>query len=190
MNKSITISFAGIIVMAIAVFVGYLLGRSSVDIPEPITEIVVKWEKGEIVRDTIKVPVPYEVKVPDSIPVFIPADTAALFAIWQDYYLQRKYDLDFSNDTLGIFKVNALVQQNKLVSATSFIRANIRTVRETKTVYRVPLVQFYGVIGSSVDFRTNKIQFGADLKQKFMIGVSGMKIEDKYGYTIDAGIKF
>lgn len=190
MNKSITISFAGIIVVLIAMFAGYLLGRSSIKIPEPNTEIVVKWEKGEIIRDTIKIPVPYEVKVLDSIPVFIPADTAALFAIWQDYYLKRKYNLDFSNDTIGTFKIDAIVEQNKLVSATSFIRTNIRTVHETKTIYKVPIVQFYGLIGSSVNLKTNKIQFGADLKQKFMIGVSGIRIEDKYGYTLDFGINF
>lgn len=192
MKNKITISVGGIVIVAIAIFVGYLLGRSSVEIPEPETIVEIKWEKGETIRDTIKVPEPYEVivKVPDSIPVPIHTDTAALFAVWQDYYSTRKYNLDFSNDTLGVFKVDAVVNQNKLISANSFIEPNIRTVHETKTIYKVPTIQFYGIIGSSVDLKTNKIQFGIDLRQKYMIGVSGIRIGNENGYTIDAGIKF
>ena len=192
MKNKITISVGGIAIVAIAIFVGYLLGRSSVEIPEPETIVEIKWEKGETIRDTIKVPEPYEVivKVPDSIPVPIHTDTATLFAVWQDYYSTRKYNLDFSNDTLGVFKVDAVVNQNKLISANSFIEPNIRTVHETKTIYKVPTIQFYGIIGSSVDLKTNKIQFGIDLRQKYMIGVSGIRIGNENGYTIDAGIKF
>lgn len=190
MKNKITISVGGIVIVAIAIFVGYLLGRSSVEIPEPETIVEIKWEKGDAIRDTIKVPEPYEVivKVPDSVPV--PTDTAALFAVWQDYYSIRKYELDFSNDTLGIYRVNTTVSQNKLISANSFIEPNIRTVYETKTIYKVPTIQFYGIIGSSVDLKTNKIQFGIDLRQKYMIGVSGIRIGNENGYTIDAGIKF
>lgn len=190
MNSKITISVVGIVIVVIAFFIGYFLGKSDVEIPETIVEI--RWEKGETIRDTIKVPVPYEtiVKVPDTIPVFIPTDTIALFAIWQDYYSTRKYDLDFSNDTLGTFKVDASVSQNKLISATSLIQPNIRTVYETKTIYKVPTIQFYGIIGSSTDLKTNKIQFGIDLRQKYLIGLSGMIIEEKRGYTIDFGLKF
>jgi len=111
MDNKITISVGGIIVVLIAIFIGYLLGRSSVETPKSKTEIVVKWEKGDTIRDTIKVLEPYEVKVPDSILVFMPTDTAKLFAIWKDYYLQRKYNLDFSNDSSGTFKVDAVVSQ-------------------------------------------------------------------------------
>ena len=46
------------------------------------------------------------------------------------------------------------------------------------------------MIGSSVDLKTNKIQFGVDLKQKFMIGASGIRLDDRYGYTLDFGVKF
>ena len=93
MNNKITISLTGIIAVAISLFLGYLWGRSSVELPAPKRIVEIKWEKGEVVRDTVEKPVPYEVKVPDSIPIFIPTDTAALFAIWQDYYLERKYAL-------------------------------------------------------------------------------------------------
>ena len=190
MNNKITISLTGIIAVAISLFLGYLWGRSSVELPAPKRIVEVKWEKGEVVRDTVEKPIPYEVKVPDSIPIFIPTDTAALFAIWQDYYLERKYVLDFSNDSLGTFKVDAKVSQNKLISATSFIQPNIRTVYEKELIYKVTTIQPWAMIGTSIDFRTNKLQFGLDLKNKYVIGVSGLRIEDKYGYTLDFGIKF
>lgn len=190
MNKSITISIGGLIAIGIALLIGYFWGRSSVELPQPKRIVEVKWVKGDIVRDTIDRPVPYEVKVPVDRPVFVPTDTAALFAIWQDYYLDRKYALDFSNDSLGTFKVDALVSQNKLISATSFIQPNIRTVTEREVIYKVPTLQPWAMLGTSADFRTNKLQFGLDLKNKYVIGVSGLRFEDKYGYTLDFGIKF
>lgn len=190
MNKSITISIGGLIAVGIALFLGYLWGRSSVELPAPKRIVEVKWEKGEIVRDTIDRPVPYEVEIPVDRPVFIPTDTAALFAIWQDYYLERKYALDFSNDSLGVFKVDAKVSQNKLIAATSFIQPNIRTVYEREVIYKVPTLQPWALIGTSADFRTNKIQFGLDIKNKFIIGASGIRLDDKYGYTFDFGVKF
>lgn len=190
MNKSITISIGGLIAVGIALFLGYLWGRSSVELPAPKRIVEVKWTKGEIVRDTIDRPVPYEVEIPVDRPVFIPTDTAALFAIWQDYYLERKYALDFSNDSLGVFKVDAKVSQNKLISATSFIQPNIRTVYEREVIYKVPTLQPWALIGTSADFRTNKIQFGLDIENKFIIGASGIRLDDKYGYTFDFGVKF
>ena len=98
--------------------------------------------------------------------------------------------MDFSNDTLGAFKVDAVVNQNKLISVNSFIEPNIRTVYETKTIYKVPTIQFYGILGSSVDLKTNKVQFGIDLRQKYMMGVSGIRIGNENSYTIDLGVKF
>lgn len=181
MNKKITISVGVIIIVLIAIFVGYLLGRSSVQIPEPKTIVETKWLKGEVVRDTVLLPIPYLITITDTVPVFVATDTAKLYAVWQDYYLTRKYDLDFSNDTLGTFKVNASVSQNKLVTATSLIEPNVRTVYETKTIYKVPTIQFYSILGSSIDFRTNKIQLGIDLKQKYLIGASGIRIGNEMG---------
>lgn len=190
MNNKITKILTVIIVVVIFLFLGYLWGRSSVELPATKRIVEVKWKKGDVVRDTVEKPVPYEVKVPDSIPIFIHTDTAALFAIWQDYYLERKYTLDFSNDSLGTFKVDANVSQNKLISSTSFIQPNIRTVHEKEVIYKVPTIQPWVMIGTSIDFRTNKIQFGLDIKNKFIIGASGIRLDDKYGYTLDFGIKF
>lgn len=184
------ILIATIVLVLIPLIAGYFWGRSSVKLPPPETIVEIKWEKGDTIRDTIKIPKPYEVIVIDSIPVPVPTDTAALYAIWKDYHLQRSYDLDFSNDTLGIFKVNAKVNKNKLVAATSTIVPNIRTITKTNYVTKPVKTQFFGIIGSSVDFKTNKIQLGIDFKQKYIIGVSGIRMNNQWGYTIDAGIKF
>lgn len=192
MKKTITISVLQIIIISIAILVGYFLGKSSVEIPKPKTKIVVKWEKGETIHDTIPKEklVPYEVKISDTIPVPVYTDTAKLFSVWQDYYSTRKYDLDFSNDSIGTFKVDLSVNQNKLAKATSTIVPNIRTVYTKQIVYKVPTMQIYGILGTSTDLGTNKIQFGVDLRQKFLIGASGIRMGDKFSYTIDAGIKF
>ena len=194
MNKKITISLYGIIAIIIALFVGYIWGSSNIkELPASKTESVTKWIKGDTIRDTISIQKlkPYKVTLP-SKDIKIPSstDTTKLFEVWKDYYTKRNYNLDFSNDTLGIFKVDAEVSENRLTKATSLIQPNIRTITTKETIYKVIKLQPYTVIGSSLDFRTNKIEIGLDFKQKYMLGISGIRLDDKYGYTIDLGIKF
>ena len=190
MNKTFTISIGGLIALAVSCVIGYFLGRSSVDVPEPKKEIIINWVPGKTVTNTITKPEPYAVHDTTIKIVEAPIDTAALYAVWRDYYLSRDYNLDFSDDSLGVFKVQASVQENKLISATSTIKPNIRTVTERETIYKVPIIQFYTLIGTSLDLSTNQIQAGIDLKQKYMIGASGIRMNDKWGYTINFGIKF
>ena len=191
MKNKITISVWTIIVVLITAVIGYLIGRASVDIPGEKIITKIEYIKGEEIRDTIFIPKPYEVTSPsDTIKIPIPTDTAALYAIWKDYYTTRKYELDFSNDTLGIYKVNTTVSQNKLMMTNSYIKPNVKVITETQTILRVPVVQIFGMIGTSVDLQTNKIQLGIDLKQKYLIGLSGIRYKENYSYTIDLGIKF
>ena len=192
MNKTFTISVGVLIILAVSFVIGYFLGRSSVDIPQPKKEVIIKWMPGKTVTNTITKLEPYAVH--DTVyidrPVPEPTDTAVLFSVWRDYYLSRDYNLDFSDDSLGVFKVQANVQENKLISATSTIKPNIRTVTERETIYKVPTMQFYTLIGTSLDLSANQIQVGVDLKQKYMIGVSGIRVNDNWGYTVNFGIKF
>lgn len=191
MKNKITISVWTIIVVLITAVIGYLIGRASVDIPGEKIITKIEYIKGEEIRDTIFIPKPYEVTSPsDTIKIPIPTDTTALYAIWKDYYTTRKYELDFSNDTLGIYKVNTTVSQNKLMMTNSYIKPNVKVIKEIKTIYKVPTLQFFGMLGTSIDLQTNKMQLGIDLKQKYLIGVSGIRYKDKYSYTIDFGIKF
>lgn len=182
-----------IIISILALVLGFLLGRltftpeSGVKIKESIKYV----PSTTIIRDTIPKEklVPYETFIPDTVYKYLTqeVDTAAIL---RDYFLSRKYSLDFSNDTIGTFRVDAEVNQNKLVSASSFIQPITKTVIQEKTIYRAPTIQFYGMLGTSLDFKTNKISLGVDLKQRYLIGASGIRFNDKYNYTIDFGIKF
>ncbi len=181
-----------IIAVAVTCFLlGMCTGRKTVK-PLPAEKIVeIKWEKGDTIRDTIKVPVPYEVSVPVDRPVLVATDTTRLFEIWNDYYLKRNYSLDFSNDSVGVFKVDAVVDENKLISATSTIVPNIKTVIQKEVVYKSsPLIVPWTTLGTSVDFKVNKLQVGIDIKERYSLGLSGIRMNDSYGYTIDVGYKF
>lgn len=185
-----------VIIIAIAALVlGFLLGRlstsnkSSVEVKE-----VVKYVPSSyIVRDTISKDrlVPYETVIRDTVVRYLSqsVDTAEIL---KDYFLSRKYNLDFSNDSIGTFIVDAEVNQNRLVSANSFIQPMVKTVYQehTNTIYKVPTIQFYGMIGTSLNLDVNKVSLGIDLKQKYMIGVSGIRYNDNYNYTIDFGLKW
>ena len=190
--KTIKIKTA-IIIGIVAVILGFILGRLTFT-PETVVDIkeTVKYlPSTNIIRDTIKKDrlVPYETFVHDTIIKYLTQEVDTT-AILRDYFLSRKYALDFSNDTIGIFRVDAEINQNRLISATSFIQPITKTVIQEKTLYRAPTIQFYGMLGTSVDFNTNKLSLGVDLKQRYLIGVSGIRFDNKYNYTIDFGIKF
>lgn len=192
MNKKFTISLYSIIAAVVIFFVGYLVGRGFADTKE-VEKVVVKYKTEQLppIHDTIPNPVPYYVHNTDTVERIIEhtleVDT---FAILADYYRLRNYDLDFSHDSIGTFKVNLDVTKNALANARSEIRPIRNTVEVIRTINNIKTIQFYGMIGSSVDLKTNKIQFGIDLRQKYLIGVSGIRMDDRYGYTIDLGIKF
>lgn len=176
-------------IIAVSVGVGYYWGKA--DIPEPqVTEKIEYVPSPYPVRDTIDRPIPVEVHDTIVKPVPVPTDTAALFAIWRDYHLRRDYELDFSNDSIGTFRVNASVQENKLFSATSVIQPNRKVITRTETVLKVPTIQPWVMIGTSATFDSQKVQFGLDFKNRFIFGVSGIRIDDKYNYTLDFGVKF
>ena len=192
MNKKFTISLGSILIAAVVFFVGYLVGKGYADTIE-VEKEVVKWKTEYLpaVHDTIPQPVPYLVFDTDTVYKIkeheLSVDT---LAILMDYFRVRNYALDFSNDSIGIFKVNLDVTKNTLANARSEIRPIRTTVETIRTISNVKTIQFYGILGSSVDLKTNKIQFGIDLRQKYLIGVSGIRIDDKFGYTIDLGAKF
>lgn len=193
MNKKVTISIGLIIISLVAAFIiGVLIGKGYADTVE-VEKEVVKWktERLPAIHDTISMPVPYLVSDTDTVFKIIEhqveVDTLKILA---DYYRVRKYDLDFSNDSIGVFKVNIDVTKNMLANAISEIRPIRTTIERVRTINKVQTLQFYGMFGSSLDFKTNKIQVGLDFRQKYLLGVSGIRLDDKYGYTIDLGVKF
>lgn len=180
-------------IFAVGLGLGFLLGRLFIKTESVVkTEEVVKYVPSPyVVRDTVKNIIPYETLVRDTVIKYLTAEVDTP-AVVKDYYLSRKYNLDFSNDSIGTFVVDAEVNQNKLVNATSFIQPMVKTVYKTETItdYKVPALQFYGMIGTAVNLKTNKISFGLDLKQRYLVGVSGIRYDDNYTYTIDFGVKF
>ena len=195
MGKNIVIRRSSIILAILMFVLGFIVSRLTIGEQEVETKTVIKYKKQPYaVHDTIGRPVPYaEYRDTGSVKyIFLPGepiepDTAAILA---DYLVRRKYNLDFSNDTLGVFKVDAEVTQNHLVNAVSTIQPIIRTVETERTIYKQKKLQIWGMFGTSPKLDFNKVQIGLDLKEHYMIGVSGYRIDNKYDYTIDFGYKF
>lgn len=182
-----TVIIFGIVVLIL----GFLLGRCS-NINENIakTKEVVKYVPSPYpVYDTIYKPKPYEVIKHERDTVYL-SQTIDTAKILDDYFLTKRYELDFSNDSVGVFKVNAEVSRNEFISAKSFIQPTYKTIIQENTIYKVPPLQFYAMVGSSLDFKTNKVSLGVDLKQKYLLGVSGIRLNENFAYTIDFGIKW
>lgn len=184
-------SYNVIIVLLIMSFLGFLIGRLTVN--RKVTQrTIVEYEKGDTIRDTLKIIKPYKITEIKSDTIFKEnkTDTVKLFKIWKDYYKQREYNLDFSNDSIGVFKVNLKISQNKILNANSIITPVVKIINKKQIINKKPLLQFFGLIGFSTDMNNSKIQFGIDFKQKYILSISSFRIKEKNGYTIDFGIKF
>lgn len=79
----------------------------------------------------------------------IPADTAGIVA---DYLKKRDYELDFSTDSTGIFKVQAVVYCNRLESASATITPLQREVENTIVKVRKfrPYIGFDAFVGQGI----------------------------------------
>lgn len=186
--KKKTVFWLVLIAFVVGFLVGYFLAKSYLDKPEEIIKTVIKYEKGD--TDTIKIdnPVPY--KVYDTITKLQVVYVVDTNKVIDDYFKVREYKLDFSNDTLGSFLVNAKVHQNLLLSAKAQITPIIKTMTTDKIKYEVKTFSFYTMLGTSIDLKCNKISAGVKLKDKFMIGASGIRMNDCFNYTIDFGMVF
>lgn len=183
----------GILALVATFLLGVWIGKTVWGKTETVTRMKteVRYEKGKEVRDTVYCPAPVKVRVRrDTVRVPVPTDTAALFAVWRDYYLEREYALDFGNDTIGEFKVDARVSENRLVSATSLVRPILRRVREEKVVYEQRKLVPWMSVGTSVDLKTNRVSAGVDVRGRYMFSATGIRLDDSYGYTVDFGVKF
>lgn len=170
--------------LAIGFFCGWLIGsRKEVKSVEnvrytcqPTTEIASlfpKWESSKPIelpmlqyRDTIREE------------VHIPADTASIIA---DYLQRREYNLDFSTDSTGVYKVRAVVEANRLASATATITP---LVREVERVTEVQPRMFRPYIGGGVGIGKNisaSLEVGALLKNKHLPRLGYMRVgKDNY----------
>lgn len=185
--KSILVAMA---IFSVGGIAGYFVGRSRSEVTTR-TEKIYTWSKGAERIKEIPIPQPYEVIKTVEKVVSAEVDTAALYAVWLKYHDVNKYEFDFSDDGVGVFKVDFSVSKNEVISKPrATIQPNTLTVTETKTIYKVPTIQGWAMIGADLKFNTFQIQGGVDFKQRFMLGAGGIRMNDAWGYTVNLGIKF
>lgn len=180
-------------VLALGAVVGVILDRNFLR-PEQIkTETVTDtiFQKADTVFLSIEVPKPY--KVTDTAFISLPIDTATLYAAWQDYHRTKQYSLDFSNDTLGTFKVDATVHKNEIAEVKSTIVPIIKIMETTKTevMDKKKFIQGFVSIGTSVNnFNTQQVTAGVEFVEKFDVSATAIRYNSDFTYTINFGIKF
>lgn len=161
---------------------------------EPI-EVVreeVRYIKGDTTTVYVDRPIAKYIYVRDTIIVReekripIPADTAAIIA---DYQKQREYDLDFSTDTTGTFKVRAFVSHNRLASASATIAPLQREVLTTTREVRA----FRPYLGGGIALGAKagaSLEVGALLKDHHMPRVGYQRLGKDNYLTIGYGYTF
>jgi hypothetical protein len=104
---------------------GFFAGRKTAPLKSQTTLMYVM---GETVYDTLEVLRPYLETYTDTVfytqivekPVYV-YDSVRLREAWDDYCLTRRYALDFSSDTTGVFAVDLTVSRNRAVLASATI---------------------------------------------------------------------
>ena len=116
--------------------------------------------------------------------VLIPADTAGIVA---DYLKRREYNLDFSTDTTGIYKVQAVISCNRLESASATIQPLQRDVENT--IVKVPKFRPFMSCGVTIGDKVGvSLGLGGIIKEKHIISAKYMIIGNgnyyggEYGY--------
>lgn len=150
---------------------------------EPIrieTDLFPKWSAERIVLPTLQ----YHDTIREE--VRIPADTADIIA---DYFKKRQYELDFSTDSTGIYKVQAVVYCNRLESASATIAPLQREVLTTTREVRA----FRPYIGGGIAIGTNagaSLDVGALLKEHHLPRVGFQRLGKDNYLTIGYGYTF
>lgn len=191
MGKTFTYILSALVV---GVFCGWLIGgRQEVQIVESVryverpatridTELFPKW-KDVGIADKLS-----RLQYTDTVreEVRIPADTAGIVA---DYFKRRQYDLDFSTDTTGIYKVQLVTICNRLESASATIVPLQREVENTVVKVRKfrPFVSGGFAIGDKVGA---SLGFGGIIKEKHIVSVKAMRIGNNNYYGGEYGYIF
>lgn len=173
-------------------FIGGLVIGGKITHPAPMVKTTdTVWSKSsDTVFQEITKPIPYYIH--DTVIQKINySDTVVINEVFNDYYSTRKYNLDFSNDTIGVFKVDATVSKNSLINTTSTVIPIIKTVTVTKCVESKPKgVQGYVILGTDLKLGCNTVQVGKIVKNKVLIGVSGVRMGNDMNYNLNIGLTF
>lgn len=180
-------------VLALGIALGWWLGNRTTEevvreevryvTREPIrieTDLFPKWSAERIILPTLQ----YHDTIREE--VRIPADTAGIIA---DYFKERDYDIDFSTDSTGTFKVQAVVYCNRLESASATItplqREIVTTIKEVR--------KFRPYIGGGVALGAKagaSLEVGALLKDHHLPRVGYQRLGKDNYLTIGYGYTF
>lgn len=150
---------------------------------EPIsieTDLFPKWSAERIVLPTLQ----YHDTIREE--VRIPADTAGIVA---DYIKRREYELYFSTDSTGIYKVQAVIHCNRLASASATIAPLQREVVNSVVVVRKFRPYIGGGVGIGAQFSAS-LEVGALLKDHHLPRVGYMRLGNDNYLTIGYGYTF
>lgn len=181
------IDIAIILIVAIGSF---FAGRATIS---PTSEV--KYVKGDVIRDTVPLPVPYkeyytkEVLVPmkkdtlwrDGEPVltYMKVDTAAIIA---DYTLKREYEkVLFNNDEHGKMTVGVKLQYNKLQDNITY---EYSPIKQQVTREKL-LTPFVGIDYNSFGY----VGIGGGLYYH-NVGLEGKYVTDFNKKGFEVGIKY
>lgn len=176
--------------------VGWWLG-SRKEPTEVVREKVRYVERPATKIDTELFPKWQSVGIADKLPrlqytdtvreeVRIPADTAGKVT---DYFKRRIYDLDFSTDTTGVYKVQAVIVCNRLESASATIVPLQREVENT--VVKVRKFRPFAEVGVAIGDKVGaSLGLGAIIKEKHIVSVKAMRIGNNNYYGGEYGYIF
>lgn len=180
----------------VSIVIGFFLGRGLVKNQKP--KIIVKYEKGETIHDTIKKPVPYNVLLPidtagiiqqcvkDGIYVelfptkiiteYVEVTKEDTSVIIKDWGTTRQYaETLFDIDTLGKCSITADVQYNRLKNLTYSYTPVVKTVTITETKVK-KFSPFVG-IGAALNPWNNPMDPMAGIN-------AGFFIKENYGFQL------
>lgn len=184
MGKTFTYILSALVV---GIFCGWLIGGRQ--------EVQIKENVRYIMQPTTKIdfgtPTPSKVELPklqyhDTTFVQVPADTTAII---NDYFKRRIYDLDFSTDTTGVYKLQAVICCNRLESASATIVPLQREVENTVVKVR----KFRPYIGGGVALGAKagaSLEVGALLKDHHLPRVGFQRLGKDNYLTIGYGYTF
>lgn len=187
-------AYRNILPLLAILLLGFALGWWLGSRKEP-TEVVreeVRYVELPPITKVVEKPIPYKVEtiIHDTIckvvEVRIPADTAGIVA---DYLKRRTYNLDFSTDTTGIFKVDAVIECNRLASATATIQPLQREVENT--VVKVRKFRPFAEVGVAIGDKVGaSLGVGGIIKEKHIVSAKYMRIGSGNYYGAEYGYIF
>lgn len=160
--------------------VGYYVSKPRIGKIETRIDTVVVTKT---IRDTILIPIHHEIVRTDTVFLPLHGDTTL---VQVDVPIEQKvYQTEDYKATIEGFRPNLV--EMEVYQKTTYINKEV-----TKFVKEPPkLLGGYATIGTDVhQFSTQKLSAGAIFIDRYMVGASGVRMEKKWGYTVDFGIKF